>query len=169
MQKLKKVIPLRQRPLDCLFIICFSFFVCSSVFVSPFNALNIPLTPDSNNFIVRDLYWYASTIDPLYMVNPLCRQIQDFIDTFIFGPFYFLLIYALIKGKNWIRIPTIIYVSAITYSLILYFGVEFLGDQPPIDYPKFFAINLPYLLIPLALGYRMRHPYPFSNTDCAKD
>lgn len=169
MQDVKESISLKCRPFDWLLIVSFSFFVCSSFFVSSFNALNIPLTPESKNFLVQAIYFYGSTIDPLYIINPIFCQIQNFIDTFIFGPFYLLLIYTLVTGKNWIRVPAIIYASVIAYSLILYFGVELFGDYPPINYSKFFAMNLPYLLVPLLLGYRMRHPYPFSNNSIVKN
>ena len=169
MQDVKEVIPLRERPFDRLFIIFFSFFVCSSFFTSSLRALNVPLTPDSKNFVLRGLYWYGLKIDPLYIFNPPWFQIVSFIDAFIYGPFYLLLIYALVKGKNWIRLPALLYVSAIASSTTIAFGTEYLGDSPPLNTPLFLAINLSYLLVPLALGYRMRHPYPFSNTNFAKD
>jgi len=58
--------------------------------------------------------------------------------------------------------PAIVYVSAMTYGMVLLFGAEFLGDLPPTNVPKFLAFNLPYLVVPLLLGYRMRGPRPFS-------
>ncbi|MBV6622509.1 MAG: DUF2781 domain-containing protein [Rivularia sp. (in: Bacteria)] len=163
MYQSKLFLSLEKRFFDYLLIICFSFFACTSFFTSSFIALNLPLTPESKNFLIRGLYWYGQNIDPALIKNPLSLQIQSFIDVFIFGPFYLLLVYAFIKGKNWIRVPAIIYVSAITYSMILYLGIEFMGDYPPNNYLVFLAINLPYLLIPLALGYRMRKTYPFSK------
>jgi hypothetical protein len=153
-----------QRYFDYFLIICFSCFAGTSFFTSSLLALNVPLTPESKFFLVGALYWYGTNIDPAVIENPPYLQIQSFIDAFIFGPFYLLLIYALIKGKNWIRLPAIIYVSAITYSMILYLWIEIMGNNPPNNNVAFLAINLPYLFIPLALGYRMRYAYPFSKS-----
>ncbi|WP_088241252.1 EXPERA domain-containing protein [Calothrix rhizosoleniae] len=163
MHQKKPFLNFKRRYFDYFFIICFSFFAWTSFFTSSLVALNIPITPESNFFLIRALYWYGTNIDPALIKNPLSLQIQSLIDIFIFGPFYLLLVYAFIKGKNWIRLPAIIYVSAITYSMILYLGIEFMGDNPPSNHVAFLAINLPYLLIPLALGYRMRKTYPFNK------
>lgn len=158
---MKDVIPLKQRPFDWLLIIFFAFCVYSSFFISLLRALNVPLIPDSKNIFLERAYWYGSKVDPLFLFNPPWFQIVSGLGSFIYGPFYLLLIYALIKGQNWIRIPTLLYVSAITTSTIITFGCEYLSDSPPLDTPLFLAINLPYLLMPFVLGYRMRHLYPF--------
>ncbi|BAZ11749.1 hypothetical protein NIES4071_35750 [Calothrix sp. NIES-4071] len=126
MKQLEKI-PLQKRPQDWFFIGCFSFFAWSSFCISSISALNISLSPNSQNFWVKILYWYGSAIDPLTLINPPFLQMQTFIDTFIFRPFYLCLIYALIQGANWIRIPAFFYVSSITYSLVLLIGVELLG------------------------------------------
>jgi len=169
MQDVKEGVSLRERPFDWLFIIFFSFFAWISFFTSPLRVLNVPLTPDGKNFLLQGLYWYGSKVDPLYIFNPSWYQTVCFIDGFIYGPFYLFLIYALVKGKNWIRLPALLYVSAITCSTSIAFGTEYFGDSPPLNIPLFLAFKLLYFLVPFALGYRMRHPYPFSNTDCAKN
>ncbi|WP_445632764.1 DUF2781 domain-containing protein [Nostoc sp. DSM 114161] len=156
-------IPLQQRPQDWFFIGCFSFFACSSFCISSISAFKIPLSADSPNFLVKALYWYGSAIDPLTLGNPPSLQMQTIIDTFIFGPFYICLNYALIQGANWIRIPALLYISSITYSMVLLIGIELLSSSSPKDFPKFLMFNVPYILIPLLLGYRLRHPLPFAR------
>ncbi len=162
---LKKTFPsLSKRFFDYFLIVAFSLFALTSFLTSSFLALNVPITPDSENLGVQLLYWYEEHIDPGLIEDQLLLQIQSFIDAFVFGPFYILLIYALIKEKKWIRLPSIVYVSAITYSMILYMGMKFIGNNQPSNQVVFLAINLPYLLIPLGLAYRMRHPNPFGKT-----
>lgn len=88
------------------------------------------------------------------------------LSAFAYGPFYLLLAWCLVKGKNWIQLPAVIYATMIsTITGIVVFGVEFFGEpefrtQNPV---KFLSLNLPYVLIPLALLIRMRKPMPFTR------
>jgi hypothetical protein len=81
-------------------------------------------------------------------------------------PFYFFLVYALVRGRNWIQLPAVIYATMIAgVTGIIVFGVEFFGEpefqtQNPV---KFLAFNLPYVLVPLLLLIRMRKPLPFTR------
>lgn len=55
--------------------------------------------------------------DPLLLHPPIGLEIQTFISAFVFGPFYLLLVYAFSTGRDWIRMPAILYVSAMTYGM----------------------------------------------------
>jgi hypothetical protein len=74
------------------------------------------------------------------------------------------LVYALIRGRNWIQLPAVIYATLISgITGVVVFGVEFFGE-PEWRTPNpigFLAFNLPYVLIPLLLLIRMRKPMPF--------
>ena len=72
----------------------------------------------------------------------------------------------LVKGYNWIQLPSVIYATMIiSLTAIPIFGVEFFGDaaqrtpQPII----FLLYNGPYVLVPLLLLIRMRKPMPFTR------
>ncbi len=158
----RRVLSLRERPGDWFFVAAFSFFAFSSFFSDIYCALRVHLTPDSTNFWVRANYWYAADTDPLLLALPTFLWIQTFISAFVFGPFYLALVYALARGRDWIRMPAIVYVSAMVYGMFIVLGAEYLGDLPPTNDFKFLAFNLPYLFIPLLLGWRMRWTYPFS-------
>lgn len=157
-----RTVPLRERPGDWLFVLAFGFFAFSSFFSDSLVARGIRLAPDSPSFWARANYWYAAGTDPLLLSPPISLEIQTFVSAFVFGPFYLVLVYAFAAGKDWVRIPAVIYVSAMVYGMILFLGTEFLGALPPTNLPKFFGFNLPYLVIPLLLGYRMRRRHPFS-------
>ena len=79
----------------------------------------------------------------------------------VYGPFYLVLVYAFVRGANWIRIPALIYIGAMVYGMIQFLYWEFALGMPPRNLPVFFAFNLPYLVVPLLLGLRMRRPEPF--------
>jgi hypothetical protein len=88
------------------------------------------------------------------------------LSAFVYGPFYLVLVYAFIKGKNRIHVPAIMYGTAISVITgVIVFGVEFFGEpewrcQNP---GKFLPLNLPYVLIPILLIIRMRKAQPFTR------
>ena len=159
----RRLIPLRDRRRDWFFVLAFGCFAFSSFTSDALVALGVPMAADAPGFWARANYWYAAGTDPLLLANPLALRISTFIAAFVYGPFYLVLVYALVTGRDWIRMPAVVYVSVMTYGMLMFLGLEFLGDSPPTNFPRFAAFNFPYLVIPLMLGYRMRHPYPFST------
>jgi hypothetical protein len=82
-----------------------------------------------------------------------------------FGPYYALAIYAFWKGRNWIRIPSIIYGSVmITKISVLIAEALFDKVHKSTDPVAFVAAHLPYILIPgwLILWFWM-HEKPFGS------
>jgi hypothetical protein len=81
-------------------------------------------------------------------------------------PFYIVLVVSIVRGWNWIQLPSVIYATSITMLTgVVVFGVEFFGE-PQFQTPnpvKFLAFNLPYVLIPILLLVRMRKPLPFTR------
>ncbi len=100
------------------------------------------------------------------MHPPVWMRFVTGLSAFVYAPFYLVLVYALIRGRNWIQLPAVIYATMIvTLTGVVVFGVEFIGEQPyrtpnPLG---FLAYNLPYVLIPLLLLIRMRKPEPFTR------
>jgi hypothetical protein len=81
-------------------------------------------------------------------------------------PFYIVLVVALATGRNWIQLPSVIYATMIvTLTGTVVFGVELFGEPATRtgNPAKFLAFNLPYVLIPLLLLFRMRKPLPFTR------
>ena len=124
------------------------------------------LKDPSANFFVNSNYWYAHDADPLFMHPPDWMRIVTGLSAFVYMPFYLVLTYALVTGRNWIQLPSVIYATMIaTLTGIVVFGVEFWGEAAlrthnPV---KFLAFNLPYVLVPLILLVRMRKPLPFAR------
>ena len=153
--------PIRERKLDFALAIIFSFFAFTSLAMDSLTGLNINLLSTSYPF-AKPIYDYAMLADPLLIVNPPALQVMCGISAFIFGPFTLWLVRALWVGDRRIRIPAIVYASAITYSMPVYFFIEFMSDTPPTHLPIFFGATLPYLLFPIVL---LRHMWvcPFWN------
>jgi len=156
------VMPLRRRPFDAFLVFCFCLFAVSSLIYEQFIVFGVDLSTTTDIF-GRSWYWYARSFDPIFLDTPLWLRIMCTIDAYVFGPFYLVLIYALVRERNWIRVPALLYGAAIVYSTLVYFGYEFL-DEPnraQANLLAVFLVNIPYTLVPLLLMWRVRHPDPF--------
>lgn len=160
-------LPLSQRRIDVFFAVVFLVFAVTSGISDAVPTLGIELSPASDNPLARANWWYAHDTDPLFLKPPVWMRFVTGLSAFVYGPFYVLLAWALVKGKQWIQLPAVIYATMIsTITGIIVFGVEFFGEPEwrctnPL---KFLALNTPYVLIPLLLLARMRKPDPFSRS-----
>jgi hypothetical protein len=159
-------LPLRRRGVDVFFAIVFAAFTVTSLISDLLPSVGIDFSHPSSNFFVNSNYWYAHDADPLFMHPPTWMRIITGLSAFGYLPFYVVLVYALITGRNWIQLPAVIYATMIvTLTGVVVFGVEFFGEpewrtQNPV---KFLLFNLPYVLVPLVLLARMRRPAPFTR------
>ena len=101
----------------------------------------------------------------VFLDPPLWLRIMCAIDGYVFGPFYLVLIFAFVKGRDWVRIPALLYGSAIIYSTLVYFGWEFLDEanRSQANRVAVFVVNIPYTVVPLLLMWRVRLPEPFTR------
>lgn len=159
-------LPLRRRGFDYVFIVFFCWAFVSCIISDAIPTLGIVQSPDSPNILAQWNYAYASVNDPLFLNPPVWMRFVTGLSAFVYAPFYVFLVYALIRGRNWIQLPAVIYATLIVgITGVIVFGVEFFGE-PEWRTPNpvgFLAFNLPYVLIPLLLLIRMRKPLPFSR------
>ena len=141
-------------PVDRFLSVVFGFFAFTSLAMDWLTALNVNLATSSYP-LAKPVYDYAQLADPLLIVNPPALQIMCGISAFVFGPFTVWLSWALWTGYRAIRIPAIIYASAIVYSMPVYFYIEFMSATPPTNQPVFWGATLPYLIFPLYLLWRL--------------
>jgi hypothetical protein len=159
-------LPLRERKIDIFFAIIFIVFAVTSGISDAIPTLGIEMTPDSTNPLARANYWYAIDADPLFMHPPIWMRFVTGLSAFVYGPFYVVLSWACVKGKNFIQLPAVIYATMISsITGIIVFGVEFFGEEQfrTLNPVKFISFNTPYVLIPLLLLVRMRKPMPFTR------
>ena len=159
-------LPLRDRKIDLFFAVVFVLFAVTSGIADAIPTLGIEMRPDSANPLARANYWYAVDADPLFMHPPVWMRLVTGLSAFVYGPFYLVLAWALVKGRNWIQLPAVIYATTIaSITGVIVFGVEFFGEPQyrTMNPAKFLPLNLPYVLLPILLLVRMRKPMPFTR------
>ncbi|WP_245979833.1 EXPERA domain-containing protein [Gryllotalpicola protaetiae] len=159
-------LPITQRPIDFLFLVVFAVFIVTSIISDSVEGLGLDQVADSPNILVRWNFWYASNFDPLYQAHPLWLRFISGTSAFVYIVFYVVLLFALVRGWNWIQLPSVIYATMIiALTGIPIFGVELFGPagQATPNVGVFLAFNLPYIVFPLLLLIRMRKPLPFTR------
>ena len=154
-------LPLRRRPLDALLAAFFSFSVLYGLLFSLPEGLGVPVAPDSPWPPLRALYDWAVTQEPAHLDPPPILIANCLLDGFVHAPFLVFLVYGLVRGRRWIRIPAFLYAGSAVTNMFLYFTQTFLGPHPPLELGTYLAFNLPWLLAPIVLAWRMRDPEPF--------
>jgi hypothetical protein len=165
----RKPIPLRDRKVDWAVL---GFFFFNLIVVTYIVDIEQNIIPDPYHFeypvwplpfMVDIIHWYGDTFDPVLMERPMWWRMTIWIDTLFFGPYYVFAIYAFIKGRDWIRIPTLIYASVMLTNVTIILGEEFGGPTPARVPFVVMLVNLPWLLVPSYLIYRMwRNEHPFT-------
>jgi hypothetical protein len=163
-------VPLRERKIDVAIL---AFFLINILFITygvdieqliisnPYH-FSYPLWPPAP--AVDAIHWWGSTFDPLLMARPVWWKMTIWIDVLGFGPFYVVAIYAFATGKNWIRLPSIIYSAMLFTIVVIILGEELAGARATPHFPIVFLANLPWLLFPLIIIARMwRSPSPFTR------
>jgi hypothetical protein len=168
-------IPLRERKRDWFFIIMFALFASTSFLTDPVTLVGRP-DPNSRWFMSR--FVDHSGTDSLILVDPRFVQVTVGTSAVLFGVFYLVLIYAFVRGREWIRLPAVFYAGMVVMGTGVYLAVGLLGDAPlfhlacgpdsAYDYKfvsaaKSLTYNLPYPLVALLLVARMSRPHPFTQ------
>src|SRR5436305_11210841 len=172
----KHIIPLSKRPGD---IAILAFFFINILFISYIVDIEQLIIPDPAHFTypiwpppaaVDAIHWWGHTFDPVLLARPAWWKVTIWIDALFFGPFYIVAIYAYIKGKEWIRIPSIMYSSALLTVVLVILGEEIGGAHATPQLPMVLLANLPWLLFPMYIIYRMwRYPTPFTMPGTASE
>lgn len=156
-------LPLRRRPLDILLIAFYSISALYGLLFSLPEALGVAVSADSPWPPLRLLYGWAVAEEPTHLLRPLPLFLRSAtaIDGFAHSPFLVVLIFALAAGKDWIRPWAILFAGSSITNMYYYFMQTLLGDHPPPNTLYYLAFNLPWLLMPMLLAWRMWRPRPF--------
>jgi hypothetical protein len=148
--------------MDLLLAASFASFAAVSFTLDAALAVGIPMDGSSTNVLARlSTQVYVRGTDTLLVQDPPFIHVMAAVNAFVFGPFYIVLVHALWARRSWVRLPALMYATAMTYNMIIVLGVHVVGGYQHDDLPKFLAFNLPFLAIPLALAWRMRRADPF--------
>jgi hypothetical protein len=96
------------------------------------------------------------------MARPQWWKQTIWLDVIFYGPFYAFAIYAFLRGREWIRLPAIFYSGMMFADVFIILGEEIAGPHASPHLGIVVALNLPWLLLPLALTSRLWHEHPFS-------
>ncbi|HEY7835398.1 MAG TPA: emopamil-binding family protein, partial [Ktedonobacterales bacterium] len=161
-------IPLRQRPGDIAILV---FFLVNLLFITYIVDLEQLVIANASHFTyplwpprpaVDLIHAYGQQYDHDLIAREAWWKVTIWIDNLLFGPFYVVAIYAYVKGKEWIRIPSIIYASVLLTNVAVILGEEYAGTHASPNFPLVLLANLPWLLFPLYIICRMwRYPQPF--------
>ncbi|MFP6625747.1 MAG: emopamil-binding family protein [Deltaproteobacteria bacterium] len=155
-------LPISQRKGDWFFVGVFAFFTWSSIFSDGFAALGLI---GEGGFWSQANAWYAAMGDPFYGADHWWFRISPGISAFVYGPFYLVLVWAIIKGRNAVRLPALIYAGMMTHGMTEVLYWEFfnpLGQQPS-NLAWFLGWNMPYLVFPILFAVRVYKPEPFGR------
>jgi hypothetical protein len=162
-------VPLRQRRSDLIFV---AFFLVNVGFITYVVDLEQLVIHDPRHFayptwppppLVDLVHRYGSHYDPLLMARPPFWRMTIWIDVLFFGPFYLFAIYAFLRGRDWIRLPALVWSGTMCANVLIILMEERYGEWATPDFPLVLALNGPWLLLPFAVMWRMRRDHPFSG------
>ena len=164
------VVPLSERRIDLAIL---GFFWFNVLFVSYSISLEQLVVPNPESFeyplwpprfLIDLVHWWGRTFDPVLWARPMWYRMTIWLDVLAFGPFYVVAIYAFTKGREWIRIPSIVYASVLFTNVFIILGEELAGPHAAESFLPIFLANAPWLLIPILIVFRMgRSEHPFTS------
>ncbi len=172
----QQVVPLARRRRDILIVAFFLLNLLVITYLVDFEQLVIadptnftyPVWPP--RFMVDAVHWWGRTFDPLLMARPVWWKVTILFDAVFFGPYYAAAIYAYVRGKEWIRIPSLIHASMLfTVTTIIVFE-EIYGPYRSPQLSIVLLANAPWIIFPIFITLRMaRSPHPFTQPIVERD
>lgn len=164
-------VPLSERPWDYGFL---AFFVINLFFITYIVDLEQLVIANPYHFaypiwppapLVDLIHSYARSLDPLVLARPPWWKMTIWFDALFFGPFYACAIYAFIRGRDWIRLPSLLYGASIITIVCIILSEEYGGPHATPHFPVVLMLNLPWIVMPALLIARMaRSERPFTRT-----
>jgi hypothetical protein len=166
----RRVIPLRERPIDWLLL---GFFVINLGFITYIVDVEQLIIPDPAHFdyplwpphaMVDLVHWWGTHFDPLLLARPPWWRATIWLDSIFFGPFYAFAIYALVKGKEWIRVPAIFWSGIMFANVSIIMFEELFGPNATPERVTVTMANLPWWCLPFIVTWRFsRSEHPFTS------
>jgi hypothetical protein len=167
---MRRAIPLSRRPLDAALVV---FFAVNLLLVTYLVSLEQIAIDDPSSFApplwppgpaLQVIHWYERTFDPLLWARPAWYRATIWLDCLVFGPFYAVALYAWVKGKDWIRLPSIIWASIMFTNVFIILFDELKGVHASPAPLAVVAANGAWLLLPFVVVARLwRSEHPFTE------
>ena len=133
---MRQPIPLSRRPLDVALLAFFAVNLCFTTYVvsleqvvvaDPFHFTQ-PLWPPAR--LLALVHWWERSFDPLLLARPAWYRATIWLDVLAFGPFYAAALYAFARGRDWIRLPSVIWASMLFTNVFIILFDELRGSTP---------------------------------------
>ena len=165
----RRVIPLRRRKADWILLAFFAvnlFFITYFVDIEQLTIANphhfsYPAWPP--HYFVNMVHSYGSKYDPLLMARPAFWRMTIWIDVLWNGPFYVAALYAVSRGREWIRIPALIWSGSMSAVVLIILAEEYNGIHASPHFPFVLLVNIPWRALPLGTIIRMCREHPFTE------
>ena len=163
--------PLAGRPLDRPFL---AFWLINFGFITYMVDLEQIVIPDPAQFsypfwpprfAIDAIHWWARTFDPVVWHRAPWYRATIWIDSLLFGPFYLFAMYAFVRGRSWIRLPAMVWAGMMIANVTIILFEELAGPTPTPAPAIVLGANLPWLLFPCAVIWRLRREHPFAPAD----
>lgn len=102
------------------------------------------------------VHWWGRSFDPPLMAREAWWRATIWIDVLGFGPFYAFAIYAFVKRREWIRLPSLLWAAVMMTNVTIILFEEFVGAHATPHRGVIVAANLPWLVFPMLMIVRMR-------------
>jgi hypothetical protein len=165
----RRPVPISERRGDLVFL---AFFLVNVAFITYCVDLEQLVIADPRHFtyppwppapVVDLVHSYGADYDPLLLARPAFWRMTIWIDVLLFGPFYLFAIYAFLRGRDWIRVPALVWSGLMTANVLIILMEERYGVWATPRFGIVLALNLPWLLLPAAVVWRMRRDHPFTT------
>jgi hypothetical protein len=147
--------PLTRHWLDWALIPFFAVSVIYGALFSLPEGLGVPVAPDSPWPPLRSLHGWAATQEPTHLDPPRTLIASTLFDGFVQTPLLVALVYALVRRRGWARPLGLIYAGAGVINMWFYFFETLTGPLPPPHLATYLPFNLPWLIAPAVLGWRL--------------
>jgi hypothetical protein len=147
---------IRRRPFDLALAGFFSISVVYGLLVSLPEGLGVPVAPDSPWPPLRALHGWAAAQEPAHLDPPPALLASCLFDGLFQAPACAVIAYGLVRRRAWLRGPALFYAGAALTNMFYYFFQTFAGPHPPTQLSVYLPFNLPWLMAPMALAWRVR-------------
>mgnify|MGYP002528792163 CR=1 FL=1 len=145
-----------RRPLDLALLLFFSFSILYGFLFSLPEGIGVPVAADSPWPPLQWLYDWSVAQEPAHLDPPPNLIAACLFDGFFQAPMLCFLMWGLIRQSESIRIPVLVYTGAAVTNMFFYFTQTFMGPHPPQDLLVYLPANLPWLIAPVILAWRVR-------------
>ena len=151
-------VPILRRPLDLALVSFFAISVLYGFLFSLPEGLGVPVSADSPWPPLRSLHSWSVEQEPAHLDPPPSLIASCLFDGFFQAPVLLFVICGLVRCRPWVRSLSFLYAGAAVTNMFYYFAQTFLGPDPPLDLAVYLPFNLPWLLAPMILVWRVRSP-----------